>query len=282
MQSITSQVFELVHRGTIASLIASMLIISPLAFAESPVWSLDSGTSSAQLYQGSTANPDSVNSGVARVSGDVRLDASDLNNSVFDFSIYPADESTLMTFKSKQIVRTGNGKMKIIGDLTLTRVETNATADATEAYAGPVYDDPVIHTETRQVTFLFPNASATLLSEPVTPMHLSGSASIGHENFPGLLSAINATNWPTTVQNEQCQAPSTDADDYHGPICTATVIATTHNGNYQVTSGGEEDYVGFVSTPPAGSQTTIALDLKLVRTNTNAAAVMLSRNSATR
>ena len=68
-------------------------IISPLAFADGGTWSLDSTISSARWFQGSTTNPDSVNTGVARVTGKVMLDTNDLDNSVFSLSIYPADEN---------------------------------------------------------------------------------------------------------------------------------------------------------------------------------------------
>src|ERR1700730_15955128 len=54
-------------------------------------WILDR-RSNARLFQGSRANSDSVNPGVARVTGKVKLDANDLDASVFDLSIYPADE----------------------------------------------------------------------------------------------------------------------------------------------------------------------------------------------
>src|SRR6202035_4925177 len=97
-------------------------------------WSLDSATSDARLFQGSKANPDSSNSGVARVTGQVRLDANDLNSSVFDLSIYPADENwgraldadgllpagfvpdptdhTLLTFNSERVLRTNDGQLE--------------------------------------------------------------------------------------------------------------------------------------------------------------------------
>ena len=67
---------------------AACLFIS-LAFAED-TWTIDSSTSNARLYQGSKANPDSVNTGVARVTGKVKLDTNDPEESIFDLSIYAA------------------------------------------------------------------------------------------------------------------------------------------------------------------------------------------------
>ena len=294
-----NNVFQSAKSRILTVLIATIFpSISPMALAaEGTTWSLDTTTSSAQLFQGSRANPESVNSGVARVTGDVKIDTSDLDNSVVDLNIYPADENwgqalesdgslpaafipdatehTLLTFKSTRVVRTTYGQLKVIGDLTLTRVERSVTMDANDGYAGPVYGDPVVLSETREVTFLFPNSSALVPAaltsvsfQSQNSLDLSGSARVIHEDFPQLLGAINATNWPNVIKDERCQNPSTVGEDYEGATCTGTVIAATQNYNCQIlTTGGAEGYTGPVCTPPAGEQTTIALDLKMVRTS---------------
>jgi len=85
MKSLIIHMRELAKNRTLALLTAVILpILSPLAFADGSAWSLDPTTSSARFFQGSTANPDSVNSGVARVTGKVRLDTNDLDKSLFD------------------------------------------------------------------------------------------------------------------------------------------------------------------------------------------------------
>jgi hypothetical protein len=158
-----------------------------------------------------------------------------------------------------------NRKLEVIGDLTLTRLERSVTADANEAYAGPVYSDPVIHTETHEVTFQFLNRSAAMPAGAATPvalgekrdLDLSGSARVVQEDFPELLSATRDTNWPWVVRNEHCQAA------------------------YE---GGGEGYGGSVCTSPIGSQTTIVLDLKLHHTMPEPSAELLfggRRNSIT-
>ena len=310
----TVHMFALVKRRTLAILIAIIFpIISPLAFADGGQWSLDSTTSSARLFQGSATNPESVNTGVARVTGKVKLDTNDLDNSVFDLTIYPADEQwghalspegilpadyvpdatdhTLLTFHSKRILRMGNGELQVIGDLTLTRVERSVTLTPSEAYAGPVYGEPVLHNETREVRLLFPSLSAAVSADPMKRVNLqekgeldfSGSARVGYEEFPALLRTIRATNWPAVVENEQCQMPSTVGEDYHGATCTGTVIAATHNDTCQIMSSpGAEDYSGPVCTPAAGNETTIALDLKLLRTGSEAVVSTLSGSTTTR
>ena len=233
-------------------------------------------------------------SGVARVTGKVKLDANDLDASFFDLSIYPADEDwghvlspegalptgyvpdatdqTLLTFKSTRILRTGTGRLEVIGDLTLIHVDRDVTASPTEAYAGPVYGDPVIHNETREITFVFPSVSAAHLSGPLTPamlqkkgvLEIVGSARVDHEEFPELLSAIKETNWPPVVQNKDCHMPSTVGKDYSGATCTGTVDAATRDNNCDMLVSAGEDYSGPQCTPATGNQTTIVLDLKFL------------------
>lgn len=280
---------------TISLTIVIFAVTSPAAFADGGSWFLDSTTSDARFFQGSAATPDSVNTGVARVTGEVKLDENDLDNSVLDLSIYPADENwghalnaegtlpngyvpdptdhTLLTFKSNRILRTSNGKLEVTGNLTLTRVERSVTLTPSEAYAGPVYGDPVIHTENREIVFLFPSSMATPRSEGLPPVTLktqsklevSGSAGIGRENFPELLSAIRDTNWPSVVQNEHCTMPSTIGDDYSGARCTGTLIAATNHDNCHMPASIGDDYSGPLCSPPAGDRTTIVLNLKLLQ-----------------
>jgi polyisoprenoid-binding protein YceI len=198
---------------------SAAFFVTSLALA-SDTWVLDSTRSNARLFQGSGANSESVNTGVARVTGKVKLDAGDLEASFVDLSIYPADENwglvlslegtlpagyvpdatdqTLLTFRSTRILRTRNGELEVMGDLTLSRVERTVTATPTEAYAGPVYGDPVIHNVTREITFLFPSVNSAHPSESLTPavqqtrgvLEVMGAARVDREELPELLSAI--------------------------------------------------------------------------------------------
>jgi polyisoprenoid-binding protein YceI len=272
---------------------SAAFFITSLALA-SDTWILDSSKSNARLFQGSRASSDSLNIGVARVTGKVKLDTNDLGASFFDLAIYPADEDwrhalstegalpigyvldatdqTLLTFKSTRILRTGNGQLEVVGDLTLTHVDRNITASPTEAYAGPVYGDPVIHNETREITFVFPSVSAGHLSGPLAPailqkrgvLEIVGSARVDRGEFPELLTAIRETNWPAVVQNKDCHTPSTVGEGYSGAPCTGTVIAATRDNNCDVPGSAGEDYSGSQCTPASGNQTTIVLDLKFL------------------
>src|SRR5437899_61841 len=78
-------------RSAVLAVAISVAFVSTVAFADDGVWSLDSSSSDAILFQGSAGNPFSLNTGVARVIGTVSL-GTDLNDSVVDLSIFPADE----------------------------------------------------------------------------------------------------------------------------------------------------------------------------------------------
>ena len=275
--------------------IVMVAVIAPAAFANGGMWSLDSSASAAQMFQGSSANPHALNTGMARVTGNVKLDTNNPEESVFDLGIYPADEDwanvlsadgnlpagyvpdaadhTLLKFKSRHIRRTAGGELEVTGDLTLTHVERSATIDPNEAYAGPAYSDPVIHTETRQATFVIPSVDEALAprslnaaaAENKAALQVSASAHIGYEDFPGLFSAMTETNWPLVVEHGNCQLPSTISEDYSGALCTGPMTAATRD-----------------DTPIGRMQTTIVLHLKLLPAASEPSVAMLSANGTAR
>jgi len=273
-------------------ILAAVAFISPLsAHAATRSWSVDTNTSAARLFQGSTAKPQSFNTGVARVSGQVKLDPDDLNNFVLDLAIYPAEEDwsgldrdgtlpagfvpdatdqTLLVFHTERVLAPGNGRLDVIGNLTLTTVERSITIDPTQGYAGPVLGPPVIHVTTRQVAFELPDYGAAA-TQPDGKISVSASTEIAYEDFPELFTAVSKTNWPPVVANENCQMPSTIGEDYRGPQCTGTVIAATDENNCQMPPTMGEDYSGPVCTPPTGDRTTIALQLELTAAGSQSA-----------
>ena len=274
---------------------SAAFFVTSLALA-SDTWILDSSKSNARLFQDSRSSPDPVNTGVAHVTGKVKLDTNDLDTSFFDLSIYPAAEDwghalspedtlptgsvrdatdqALLTFKSTRILTTGNGKLEVIGNLTLTRVRRTVTATPTEAFAGPVSGDPAFRDETREITFLFPSVSAAHLSGPFSPamaqkigvLEIVGSARLDSEGFPELLSATRVTNWPPVVHNRDSRMPSTVGEDHREATCSGTLIAATGDDNCHVPSSAGKDYGRSQCNPATGKQTTIVLDLKFLHT----------------
>jgi len=272
---------------------SAAFFVTSLALA-SDTWILDAGTSNARLFKCPRANSGLVSLGVARVTGKVKLNTNDLDASFFDLTIYPADEGwgqalspegalpigyvpdatdpTLLTFKSTHILRTWSGRLEVVGDLTLTHVDGVATASPTEAYAGPVYGDPVVRNETREITFVFPSVSAEHLSEPLTAstvqkrgvLEIVGSARVEREEFSKVLGAKKETSWPPVVQNKDCHMPSTVGEGYSGASCTGTVVAATYDSSCDVPASAGEDYSGPQYILAMGNQTTIVLDLKFL------------------
>jgi hypothetical protein len=266
--------------------------VTSLALA-SDTWILDSNKSNARLFQSSRANLESVNAAVARVTGKVKLDANDLDASFFDLSIYPADENwgrilspagplptgyslnstdqNLLTFKSTRILRTGAGRLEVVGDLTLTSAERAVAATPPEAHAGPVYRDPVIHKITREVMFLFPSESAAHLPRPLTPavqqtkgvLEVVGAARVDHEEDPELLSAVRETNWSPVVHSKDCM-PSPAGEEYTGAVCTGALITASRVDNCNMPGSLGEDYSGPQGARAGDNQTTIVLDLKFL------------------
>jgi polyisoprenoid-binding protein YceI len=214
----------------------------------------------------------------------VNLDGKDPVKSSLVFNIYPAGTHppavnpngkleidglsdvanyTLLSFHSRRARLSRDGKLELTGGLTLTHVERAATLMWSEAYAGPVYGDPIIQTVTREVTFVLETPSpADGQAQANKRTAISASATIKEEHFPELQRSIVDTNWPPLVQNERCQMPSTVGEDYHGAVCTGTPLNIRLSREPSLTVG--EDYPGSDTlTAPRGDNVMIAVHLEL-------------------
>jgi polyisoprenoid-binding protein YceI len=233
--------------GTAIVVLVGIISAIPVA-AQNNTWRIDSEHSTARLFLASSKTPDAVvNVGIARLSGVVDDIGGDPKASAFDFTIYPADETTVPTsseetrgdlpdadaytvisFKSKQVVPTGGANFRVTGDLAVTYIERSTTYDATEAYAGPVYGPPVTHSEKREAVFVFQRTS-TSASQRLNgrTTELSGSSAIAAEDFPELFSAVSATDWPAFVENGQCVMPLDIGEDFSGPVCSGEDVEPT-------------------------------------------------------
>jgi hypothetical protein len=206
----------------------------------------------------SQTHPDSLNVGVAQVNGKIHLVANDPAASLAEFTLSSADTGALqtkITFKSTRTI-VENEEVEVIGDLTLTFFERSATYNPTEDYAGPVYGERVKHSITRQVAFVFPREN---LGQQNAKAEISATALIGRENYPELLPAIYAVNWPPVVQAEDCQMPTSVGEDYSGPSCRGMLLETANAAPGPANVG--EDYRGSETAPLAGNQLKIVLNL---------------------
>jgi polyisoprenoid-binding protein YceI len=233
--------------GTVVIVLVGIISAMPVA-AQNTAWRIDSEHSTARFFVASSKTPDAiVNVGIARLSGVVDDIAGDPGESAFDFTIYPADETTVPTtsdetrsdlpdadaytvisFKSKRAVPTGGGAFRVTGDLTLTYIERITTYDATVAYGGPVYGPPVKHSEKREAVFVFQRMSALTSQTPNGhTAELSGSSAIAAEDFPELFSAVSTTEWPAFVADQRCVMPLNVGEDFSGALCSGEAVKPT-------------------------------------------------------
>ena len=227
-------------------------------------WQIEPKYSIATLSLGSGANQLQI--GLARVSGEVVFESSDPGDPVVTLKILGdarAADYAGLSFSSKRSATRADGKLTVTGDLSVTRVERTVTMEPNEAYAGPQYGEPVARTTTRQITLIF--SDPRQVPSQTGAMHFSGRSTVIREDFPDLLDAIALDDWPSQLINdEKCENPSTIGEDYHGPECTGTIIASVSNTEAPTGGAGGEGYYGFEPVITADrNKATIALDLNL-------------------
>jgi len=233
------------------ALSAAALLLT-LAVPRKPVmtsgsWKVDERHSHAQLSADGTTDfgktKMTMTLGLARVDGTVKMDASDPTNSAFDFHVFPATSmnppigedgkvkiewfanranNTLVCFHSKGTRQTADGRLQTTGDLTVTRVDRNVEATASESYSGPVYGPAIIHLVTRPATFVF-DVPAAAGPRNGGDLQTSGTTSVFREDFPQLVKTVVATYWPPVIQDANCRA-STASEAYAGAQCTGTFM----------------------------------------------------------
>ena len=237
------------------------------ARAQAGIWHVDTEHSIAHLSLGSGLQ--SAEIAVVPVSGTVLFDSGDPADPVVDLDIKSdkrlSPNSSEISFESKRSAITSDGNLAVIGELSVTRVERSVTMEPDEAYAGPEYGKPVVHTDTHEVTLVFPVTNLSAAKSGA--IQLSASTTVSREAFPQLLSALETGNWPNMViEDENCTVPSTVGEDYSGAICTGTSVTTATNSVDTGYIGGGEGYYGLErAVVPDGSQATIVLNLKLKR-----------------
>jgi hypothetical protein len=248
-------------------------IASVPAHAQNDTWKVDGEHSIARLSLGS--GDKSVETGLGRVTGRVVFDTNDPADPVVELKLKPGKGQgasySEISFKSKQSMLRNDGKVAVVGDLSVTRVERSVVTESpnlgSSDYYGGEYGEPVVHTDTREVTLLFP-ANRPAAQNGVMKLSVS-TPTITREYFPELMSALASGNWPNAVvQDLNCVATTSGlpSEDYSGPACTGTTVATKTNAVASGTPGIGEGYYGFEpAVIPDGSQATIALELSLHR-----------------
>jgi len=272
----TSRIFSnlrsFVNKSSAALVVLLVLVsfVAPvLAHAQAAAWQVDERHSVARLSLGS--GPSASEVGVARVNGNVFISASD---PAVALEITPGDPAgnggAEITFTSQQATLNPDGTLLVSGDLAVKRTTPSVTSDPNEGYSGPVYGNPVTYTDSRLVTLVFiPERRSAAGAET-----LSASVTFSREGFPELVEALSSGAWPAQLVNDvKCSTPSTVGEDFSGPACTGTIIASVRSNNLVVQgTPGAEDYSGLrAALAPSHNLGTIVLDLELKPTSTVAA-----------
>src|SRR6266478_5666109 len=248
--------------------IAGAVSIAP-AFAQNAVSQIDSEHSTARLYLASTKDPNaSLNVGVARASGVVKLSAGNAATPNFDFTIYPADEKrtksaahrreenpdyTAIAFKSRRVVPLAADTYRVSGDLILTYVQRSVSYDPSEGYSGPTYGPAITSSQTQPASFEFRRAVSSRNSANAEWI---ASSTLSAEDFPELLTAVSTTVWPVFVADEKCAMPSNvGSEDYSGPTCTGERVDVAARADLRCDTPAMvgEDFSGEVCTQIAPS-----------------------------
>jgi len=227
-------------------------------------WQVDRTDSVATLSLGEGLNALQV--GLARVTGRVEFGSSVFANPIITLAIGGSKdkaEYATMSFVSTSSSTLNTGKVIVTGDLSVTRVSREVTMSPNEAYAGPQYGPPVAHTSTHQITFVFSTSREFSAHDDV--IRWSGMGIVSRETFPQFVDAITLDDWPSfLINDEKCTVPSTIAEDYHGPDCTGTVIASVSNITAPTGEPSGEGFYGFEPiVTPDRNHATISLNLQL-------------------
>jgi len=88
---------------------------------------------------------------------------------------------------------------------------------------------------------------------PEGPGKRQGSSVIAEEDFPELMNAVAATDWPIFVTREDCVMPSNVGEDFSGAACTGGRIdrLARTDVHCQMPSTVGEDFAGEVCTGTA-------------------------------
>lgn len=273
--------------------LAGVILAAPVAShcAGFDLWQIDRSHSTARLSLAASNHASQpFDLAVAMVAGTLDFNPSKPADSVANLTIYPADQASLLLtaaggfrtgtlaplsrysvleFHSKRSFVAPDGKLAIVGDLTLVHVRRRINVDWSDSYTGPVYDDADQTRITREVTFSFDNpASLHASGQGGGAVEILGSSVIDRANFSGLWSALRDSEWPHVVLDEACRTPyypGPGLKDYKGSTCTGLPVNVAPRESPQITAPGLEAIGTVVPVPPAGDQVVIQVHLQMKR-----------------
>jgi hypothetical protein len=225
------------------------------ALAQQDNWKIDAEHSTAKIFLGSNSSLQNI--GIAKVGGRAEYNFADPAESTLKIWADLPD-GAWMTFESKRSELQADGTLRVIGEMTLARTESDAIYNPGEDYYGPVYGKSEVGTVKREVAFVLPP-----MNGPAQEMEITAEANLGIENFPELFAAVHQAAWQPVVLDKACKIPQA-GEDYRGAECTGKLIAPA----YQLAAVNPgEDYRGDESPAPSGNLMKLVLRLQLDRVN---------------
>jgi len=204
--------------GTLARLALSVAA-SPLAlpaFSQSNNWKLDGHRSSAQILF------------VAEQHGS--------SNS----------QSASIRFRPESASMTPDGKLKLTGALTVTRVIRTLEMDANEAYSGPVELGRKAVDVTREVSVILPSPAAESYdSQGRAFFDMTSMMKVNAAEFPELAEEFIRSKQAAAAQDQNCEALAAPSEGYAGTLCTGS--GSESRPITRIASSFGEDYPGAVT-----------------------------------
>jgi polyisoprenoid-binding protein YceI len=267
--------------------IAALLVSAALAQSEHT--RIDPRHSTASLFlQGKPGGSPPLNVGIAMVSGTANWDHTDAAKSDFRLYVYPAGQDsqllksdgsfrkdafvnlaryTLIAFQSRSCTLDPGGKLVVTGDLTVTHIERESSAEWSIAYSGAVLGHPVVESLAHEVRLIVRDGSSVPAPKwPAVKPDLLATAATNGKEFHGIREALMEAVWPIVVLDERCEAPaataSADMRAYQGANCSGTPVLPASTG--EVPAWSDQGYAGSRDPDPSlEDRVTILFSLRL-------------------
>jgi polyisoprenoid-binding protein YceI len=273
----------------LSACMAMAAFLSSAVLAKSQLTRVDPRHSTASIFLHRKAGDSMpLNVGIAMVSGTAKWDQDNPAKSDFRLYVFPAVQDsrllnsdgsfrkdgfanlaryTLMTFQSKSCTLDPSSRLIVTGDLTVTHVERETTAEWSIAYSGAQLGDPVVHSLAHEVRLIVQDGSSAPAPKwPAVKPDLLASIRTNDKEFHGIRNALIDAVWPIVVLDERCEPPpataSADMRAYQGANCSGTPVLPATSG--EMPAWSDQGYSGSKEPDPTmEDRVTILFNLRL-------------------